>query len=299
MKAILKYTNTLGESVTFDNTGSFFYANKIKGLGDVGADIQTQKAPYQDGVSFLDSILAPRAISFELVILGDNAAIISQRRSELARILNPKLGEGVLEITYGSIVRVIDALSEHVPFYPSGRDSRGEVYQIGLVDLLCPNPYWRSSEESVEQLVTFSGGLTFPLTLPTIFGNQDSTAKSRIIVNEGDSPTPIEVTFTGPAISPIRIENETTGEFIEVAQSLLDGEKLWISTQFGKKRVEKIAVDGTVTNAFNYIKINPIPSLSSTFFQLQEGNNLITYSIGEEYEKAPVTISYYNRYLAI
>src|SRR5690606_16201591 len=132
---------------------------------------------------------------------------------------------------------------------------------------------------------------TFPLRLPTIFGNQDSNAKSRIIVNEGDASTPIEVTFDGPATSPIRIENETTGEFIEVAQDLLEGEKLWISTAFGRNRVEKITVDGTRINAFHYIYIDPTGAEpSSTFFQLQPGNNLLTYNTGEEYEKAPVTI---------
>ncbi|MFC6038432.1 hypothetical protein ACFPYN_03085 [Paenisporosarcina macmurdoensis] len=101
------------------------------------------------------------------------------------------------------------------------------------------------------------------------------------------------MTFEGPATSPIRIENETTGEFIEVSQSLLAGEKLWISTEFGKKRVDRIAVDGTRTNAFNYI------NLASTFFQLESGNNLLTYSTGEDFEKAPVTIKFYPRYLAV
>jgi len=299
MRTILKFTNTRGESVSFNKAGSSFHANAINGLGDVAIDIQTQKAPFQDGSTFIDSTLESRVISFEVLIYGTSDTDISKKRSQLARIMHPKLGEGLLEVTYGNISRVIGAVVEHVPSYPSGIENRGNRYQVGLIDLYCANPYFRSSDESVEQLVTFSGGLTFPLTLPTIFGNQDSTAKSRIIVNRGDSPTPIEVTFTGPATSPIRIENETTGEFIEVAQSLLDGEKLWISTQFGKKRVQKIAIDGTVINAFNYIKINPNPSLSSTFFQLQEGNNLITYSTGEEYEKAPVTIGFYNRYLAV
>ena len=293
----LTYTNPRGEKLTFGD--SPFFLQTVGGLGDVSADIQTQKAPYQDGSTRLDAVFEERSIPIQFLIVKESYEEVILARQLLGRVLNPKLGTGVLRYESENIIREIDVSPDSVPLFPDGQGNRTIAIQKGFINLVAFNPYWRASEESVEQLVTFSGGLTFPLILPTIFGNQDSTAKSRIIVNQGDSPTPIEVTFTGPATSPIRIENETTGEFIEVAQSLLDGEKLWISTQFGKKRVQKIAVDGTVINAFNYIKINPIPSLSSTFFQLQEGNNLITYSTGEEYEKAPVTIRYYNRYLAV
>lgn len=296
---LLTYTNVRGESITFRN-GSSFSISEIEGLGDVDADVQMQRAPYQDGANFIDSILEPRPIAFQVLIRGDDDTDISRKRSRLAALLNPKLGPGRFEYKYGDVNRIIDAIPEHVPMYPRTFENRGRYHQIAYVDLICPNPYWRSSKVHAEQLATFSGGLTFPLQLPTFFGNQKSDAKSRIIVNKGDSPTPIEVTFEGPATSPIRIENETTEEFIEVAQDLLEGEKLWISTAFGKKRVEKIDVDGTKTNAFHYIYIDPTGAgPSSTFFQLQPGNNLLTYDTGEEYEKAPVTIRFYERYLAI
>ncbi|MEO7904645.1 MAG: phage tail family protein [Candidatus Saccharimonadales bacterium] len=285
----ITYTNDRGESVVLTHRAPFILS-KIDGLGDVDADMQLQKAPYQDGSTYIDSLLQPRFINMEVSIYGTNRDDISLKRQELGRIFNPKVG-GTLLYENGRVKRKVKAYPEHVPKYPSS--DRGGRHQISLVNLVCPNPYWQNANESVEQLVTFSGGLTFPLQLPTIFGNQDSTAKSRIMVNEGDSPTPIEVIFEGPATSPIRIENETTGEFIEVAQNLLVGEKLWISTAFGKKRVEKISEDGARANAFNYI------NLESVFFQLLPGNNLMTYDTGEEYEKAPVTIKFYGRYIAV
>ena len=294
----LAYTNSKGDSITFDRHNYLFTA--LTGFGEVGAEIQTQKAPYQDGSTFIDVVLNERAISFEVSILGINESDVAHKRSRLAQVFNPKLGMGKLSYTVGTIERVIDVVVEHVPTFMPGKDVRGRKFQRSVIDLLALNPYWRSEQERVEQLVTFSGGLTFPLILPTIFGNQKSDAKSRIIINDGDSPTPIEVTFEGPATSPIRIENETTGEFIEVAQNLLDGEKLWITTAFGRKRVEKIAVDGSRTNAFHYIYIDPSGAgPSSSFFQLEPGNNLLTYSTGEDYEKAPVTIKFYPRYLAV
>jgi len=287
----LRFTNSKTESLNFD--GLTYAFTGLNGLGDVDAEIQTQKSPYQDGMTYISSNLSTREISVEILILGTGNEDISEKRTFLAKILNPKLGPGTLTYTIGDKVREITALVNHVPIYSATEENRQSLFQTALVDFICPDPYWRSEKEHIEQLVTFSGGLTFPLVLPTIFGNQKADAKSRIIVNDGDSSTPIEVTFEGPATSPIRIENETTGKFIEIAQSLLVGEKLWISTAFGKKRVEKITVDETRTNAFNYI------NLQSTFFQLDPGNNLLTYSTGEDYEKAPVTIRFYPRYLAV
>lgn len=292
----LLFTNARGQIIEL--FGAPFHLYKVEGIGDIETEIQSQIAPYQDGSTFINARLSERHISIELTIRANDKEQLSERRQLFSSVFNPKLGEGILRYVNGDIKREISAIAEGVPFYPDGQSNRTSTIQKTALNLFCANPYWRGTE-TVEQLVTFSGGITFPLVLPTIFGNQRSDAKSRIIVNEGDTPTPIDVTFEGPATSPIRIENETTGEFIEVAQSLLAGEKLWISTTFGKKRVEKIAIDGTRTNAFNYIKVNPDPTLSSTFFQLDPGNNLLTYSTGEDYEKAPVTIKFYPRYLAV
>ncbi|WP_438310792.1 phage tail family protein [Sporosarcina sp. FA9] len=294
----LNFTNTRGQ--TIELYSSPFRLYKVEGLGDVEADIQMQKSPFQDGSTYTDALLMERYITLELKIEGKDEVELAVNRRLLSGTFNPKLGPGLLRYTDKGGSKEIMAVAEGVPSYPDGNTERGTWFQKALIFLVCPNPYWRSENEHVEQLVTFSGGLTFPLILPTIFGNQKSDAKSRIIVNDGDAPTPIEVTFEGPATSPIRIENETTGEFIEVAQNLAAGEKLWISTAFGRKKVEKISVDSTRTNAFNYIYIDPSGTgPSSTFFQLEPGNNLLTYSTGEDYEKAPVTIKFYPRYLAV
>lgn len=293
----LKYINDLGDSILF---GSEQYkVIEFEGFGEVGADIQTQKAPYQDGSTHIDSRLQERYPSIVFVIRGEQYSDLVALRRHVGRVFSPKIS-GILSIIHEGEEYFLRCVSEHVPAFPdNGTDAIGRMQTV-TVDLKAPNPYWQSGSDTVEQLVTFSGGLTFPLRLPTIFGNQESKAKSRIIVNNGDSPTPIEITFEGPATTPIRIDNETTGEFIEVNQSLLEGEQLWISTTFGHKRVEKILVDGTRINAFHHILVDPTGAgPSSTFFQLQPGNNLMTYNTGVEYEKAPVTIRFQPRYLAI
>lgn len=285
----LTFTNSKGDSIAFDRQNFLFTA--LTGFGEVGADIQRQKAPYQDGSTLIDVVLDERPISFEVSILGRSEVDISEKRRLLSRIFNPKLGNGQLSYTVGKTTFFIEGISEHVPSYPPGNDNRGNRFQRAIVDLICPNPYWISGE-IVEQLVVWEGGLTFPLRLPTHFARQ-SASKAKVLMNEGDAETPLRIVFNGPATAPILVENKTTGELIEVNQSLAVGERIEINTAFGQKRVEKVLADGTRFNAFHYIK------RGSKFFQLIPGNNLLDYSTGEDYERAGVTITWHNRYLSV
>jgi hypothetical protein len=283
------FTNSKGQFVELKSSAPFLLQN-VDGLGDVDADTQTQKSPFQDGSTYIDSVLQERAISLEIVILADKLTLL-EKRQYLASVFNPKLGKGVLRYENGETIREIEAVPDGVPVFPSGKENRGPTFQKALVNLLCPSPFWLT-EEKVDQLVVWEGGLEFPLELPTLFAQQ-SENKAKILLNDGDVETPIFVTFHGPATAPIRIINVTTGEFIEVNQSLLVNERLEINTAFGQKRVTKVLADGTKINAFHYI------SLDSTFFQLQPGNNLLDYSTGADYERAAVNITWRNRYLSV
>jgi len=287
MRTTLKFTNTRGESVTFNEFGSPFLANEINGLGDVDADVQTQKAPYQDGTTFLDSILTPRMINFKLIILGSNDDEISSRRSELARVFNPKSGEGVLEIVYGNVVRVIDAVAEHVPIYQSGNDNRMSSYQYGLIDLICPNPYWQST--AVTEEPAFEPLFSFPFEGVFEMGMQRD---QRIIFNDGDALAPLQVEFFGPALNP-KIINNTTGEFIKINQELFEGERMMIDTSDGNKSVFFVDALGVKRNVFNWI------DLDSTFFKIIVGENDIEYTADSDIQGAIVNISYSKLYTAV
>jgi hypothetical protein len=279
----ITFINSRGDTIVIGYHHPFFLS-KIEGLGDVDLDIQTQKAPYQDGSTYTGATLSERHIPIEVAILED----LQANRQILSKIFNPKLGEGLLIYENDLVRREIKAIPEHVPKFP---DVRPRITQKTIIDLFCPSPYWLT-EEKVDQLVVWDGGLEFPLQMPTEFAKQ-SESKAKILLNEGDVATPIFIVFHGPATAPIKIINKTTGEFIEVNQSLMVGERLEINTAFGQKRVNKVLANGNVMNAFHNI------SLDSIFFQLEHGNNLIDYSSGADYERAGVTITWRNRYLAV
>jgi hypothetical protein len=280
------FTNARGQSVELKSSAPFLLQS-IDGLGDVDADTQTQKSPFQDGSTYIDSVLQERAISLEIVIIASDKPTLLQQRQYLASVFNPKLGQGILRYENDEIIREIEAVPDGVPTFPSGRDNRGPIFQKAMVNLLCPNPYWKSTEIAEEP--TFEPLFTFPFEGAFEMGMQRD---QRIIVNDGDAPAPLIIEFHGPAVNP-KITNKTTGEFIKVNQTLQEGEVMKIDTTPGKKSVYFVQPDGTERNVFNWIDLN------STFFQLVVGENEIEYSADSDIQGAIVNISYRKLYNAV
>lgn len=272
------FTNARGDSVELYQ--SPFFLNKIEGLGDVDAEVQMQKAPGQDGGTYLDTILQERFIPIEVVILEDLLA----NRQLISRVFNPKLGLGVLTYENDTTLRHILAVPEHVPSF---EDVRPRKTQKVIIDLVCPNPYWRST--LIHAKPTFEPLFSFPFEGTFQMGIQRD---QRIVVNDGDVPTPIYVEFYGPAKNPV-ITNATTGEFIKINRTLVEGEYMKIDTTDGEKSVEFVAAGGTITNVFNWIDLN------STFFKLAVGDNHLQYSADSDIQGATVNISYNVLYNAV
>jgi len=142
---------------------------------------------------------------------------------------------------------------------------------------------------SIETEPTFEPLFSFPFSGTFEMGVQRDR---RMINNDGDAPSPLEVEFHGPATNP-KITNNTTGEYIKVNQTLGENEIMKIDTTPGKKTVYFIEEDGTERNVFNWI------DLESTFFQLVIGENEIQYTADNDIQGAEVNMYYQKRYVGV
>lgn len=289
MSEKVTYTNNKGLSVELGNEGPFVLT-KIEGTGAVAMEMQTQKSPYQDGVTYIDGTLEPRIMSIEVTLLAGSIEEMAARRRQMLSAFNPKCGAGVLKYRLGSLEKEILAIPEQAPVFPSAKPFEDRM-QRGLIQLYCPNPFFTDIKEHTEEIVTWIGGLCFPLTLPVAFATKGKEPR-RAIRNLGDVPTPVEITFKGPATNP-KVTNISTGEYVKVKETIVSGQTLSITTEFGKKRVEIRDEGGNVTNAFNKI------DLESTFWSLEPGENLIEYSSDDPDEPAEVYIKHKNRYIGV
>lgn len=100
-------TNRDGEGITLGNQAPYFL-ERIDGTGEVSIAIENQKAPKQDGSTYLGNVLDNRAISIEGMIItkGHPATVLAARRL-MQRVLNPRLGSVMIAYHQGSQAKEI------------------------------------------------------------------------------------------------------------------------------------------------------------------------------------------------
>ncbi len=264
------YTNPNGESIVLGPTPANYMIESATGIDGAGTDIYYTKSPNQDGETYLDNLLSVREIVINGSITAPNdSADIFPLRRELVRVVNPKLGVGVLKYEYDGGTKIIHALPDGGPVF-ANRDFR-EPWQKYQVTFSCPSPLWLDEIASNATVGLTTANFSFPLIFVTggIEFSVRTTEKERSLTNSGDVPVPVTITFFGPAVNPAII-NQTTGEYIKVNITLDEGESMIIDTAFGQKTVSLNQGAG-LSNGIQYL------DLSSTFWQLIPGDNVITF----------------------
>lgn len=284
------FTNANNQSIVLGNSRPYILLS-ISGTGAVETDTQMQKAPFQDGKTYIDSLLEPRIISLEIAILASTQEELYQKRREIAQVFNPKLGPGTLKYEYAGGEKEIEAISDLAPVFLSGIGNQSPEFQKALITLSCPSPFWLETYEESQKMAAWLGGLEFPLEFDPDMKFEEA-GDEVTVTNAGDVEAPVVIEFNGPAENP-RVDNLTTGEYVRVNQTLLAGEKLIIKTAFGQKSVTLVDSGGNESNAMHYIDLN------STFWQLQPGENTISYTADSGAEEATVLVTWKNRYVGV
>lgn len=269
-----------------------FILTRIEGTGAVTAEIQAQKSPYQDGVTYIDNTLEPRPLSIEVMLLAENAAEMQRHRRQLLQVFNPKLGPGRLTYEFGGNTKEIEAISELAPVFPDAEDFK-DTMQEGLIQLYCPDPFWLDTWPAHSLLASVLPAFSFPLEIPPEGIEMSTISQGTVTLdNPSDVPVPLLFEFRGPAENPC-IENADTGEFIRVMYYLQADERMIISTEFGHKRVEIHRDDGTMENAFYRIDYD------SVFWQLPVGQTRVHFSADVGSDDAEIYITYRYRYFGV
>jgi hypothetical protein len=258
-------------------------------LGTVESLDASRKAPYSDGEGYYGTTLAVREMIIPYVLFADTRAALFTAIRTVKNAFQPKDGLGLMLITLdGGVQRAIWCKPSGEVKTPAGA-SRGTWYQEVYVNLRAYYPFFIDPIVNVLTVASFTGGLSFPFSTPINFG----TASSSITVtNDGDSPTPVVITFTGEITNP-RIDNLTTAEYIKAVMALPAGEYLRINTGQGQHTVEYI--HGTTNERGNkYLESG------SKFFWLEPGDNILSFSSSSSIGAAAMCeILYYNQFLGV
>lgn len=212
----ISFTNAAGNSVVFsEGTRHMYRIRSREGLSHIPTDLQSQRAPNQNGATLINQLFEPRDMTFDLMILGSKQEQIERRRL-MNRIFNPLLGEGILHVVLDTGDEyIMSCVADGTPNFIQD-EVQGVFIQEAPLDLFAPDPFWRSVRVSQTPMTAYLGLWTFPFSFPIEFGQ---TGDFAYIDNDGDVPCPITIEFRGPALNP-RIDNVTTGEFIQINREI-------------------------------------------------------------------------------
>lgn len=285
--------NERGETLAFNQLGGEYVIDEISGLGPAPALVNTSEVALMDGQRFDSAKLDMRTLEVAFIIERDATA----SRLAAFRVLRPK--ERV-RVRFKSEARDV-----YIDGYVSSVDvAYFEQQQVCTATIVCPMPYWRGAQPSVNDMSSVVGLFHFPFasqvkagdTQPVsdvtsiVFGYIDMTG-GVTVPNFGEASTGLVITLeaTG-AVSDPKIYDYATGDFIGVDFDMVAGDKITIDTTPGQKGV-KLLRGGVETNIFNYLMKD------ITWLQLPYGGTILALEVASGMPSdLRVTVTHENLY---
>jgi hypothetical protein len=293
----IQYTNPNGGSVLL-GTGTSYGITKHEGLDAPDLDLQTQKAPFQDGDTWIDKRFNPRQVTVTgWILLAQQLAAIDAARASLQAVVNPDLGPGVLTVTNNLGSKILNAIPNPGPKFAWKSGAQPwQAYQLGFT---CDDPYYydlTSATYRFFQVTTLFAmpigvGWAWPQGTGAAFAGVQGS-RSQLLTNVGTAPTPISCVISGPCVIPT-VKNTTTGQYITLNLTLNQGDQVAFNTAFGKKTVTLTRFNQAPVNAMGYLVSG------STFFSLPVGSNYIQFSDTSNSTTAQLSLTFSNRYQGI
>ena len=236
----------------------------------------------QDGSSVTSRRIEPR----EIIITGDIEKNKNEdlNRKKLISFFNPKF-DGILKVTRNNDKKKISYVVSSFQF----KNKNMNDYQNFELIIECVNPYFESIDNFGKNIASITKQFAFPLVITQkgkIMGYK--TFNNNVsLLNDGDLDTGVEIKIK--ALKSVNNPMITLNDkFIRINVNMLSNDILVINTN---QRHKSITLNGN--NIIQKI------DRQSTFFNLEVGDNKMTYSSTEGYENMEVNVYFYKKYLGM
>lgn len=290
----LKITNSNGDSIEF---GRHFQLTNGLDLSNLSANVSYSEST-RDGANYQLTVLDIREFDLSFFIDYNHRENwwMEERRRELFRVFNPKHNPMRLDFTTkGQETYYLNANLVAAPSLPQGFENDNGAWQKGLLQFSCDDPFIYSASSTAIDLAVWNGAFEFPLEIVEEGIEMGYRSESLIanIYNDGDTETGMFIRFKALAsASNPSLVNVNTYETLKLNFDMVGGDLIEVSTYVGKK---------TVTLTRNNIQSNIFYAvdLSSTFLQLDPGDNLFRYDADSGLENLEVSMSFTNRFVGV
>ncbi|EPY2286139.1 phage tail family protein [Clostridium sporogenes] len=285
----LKLNSDNGKELILSSSEPFIFIS-IGNIANNSANIYSSTGAGQDGISVDDVTIKEKLLPIVGGILGESKEDLHRKRAFLSAFFNPKNN---FCITYkdDAKTRKIFGKVQDITF----KDVVG-VTQEFLVQILCPNPYWRELEEHRTNIALWQGDFEFPLEIPPEGIEMGHRVSNLIcnIKNTGDVECGIRIQFKALAtvVNP-SLFNINTREYIKINKTLSAGDVLEVVTELHNIRIELLKSNNIKENVFNWL------TLESDFLQLGVGDNVFRYDAEKGIDNLELVVYHTPLYLGV
>lgn len=244
--------------------------DQIEGLSPPEADIHLRQIALLDGQKYNGAKTQIRTLRIAFAIEG---GAVEENRLNIYKCLRIKKQ---VTVRYKS-----DLLDVQISGYLQNLTiGHFDAKQTATAIILCPEPYWQSAKEIVNDLSQTVSSFRFPFhstaTEKIVFGYLQNLAIGTA-TNAGEEETGFIVsTFFEEAVKGFRIINYTTGDAFSIDYDFEARDELTVNMTKGQKSVSLLR-DGETINLFNYITedsswLSLEPGQTTFVFDCDEGN---------------------------
>ena len=265
-----------------------FYLDSYSGIHEYSGEVATIKSAFGVGVSYVGTSVNKRTIN--LVIAFKDGINLLKNKQQIYNIF--PLGDyGTLYYYESDIERKINYYVENINLV------RRANYVYATVNLLCPNPYFMDSEETIAVLHNWDKLFKFPLEIPENTGIEFGTKNdSTSIEIENNSHIDYGLTITfianGEVVNP-GLKNNYTNETLKLNYTMETGDQIIVTTYNNEKSITLIDSNGDEENITNKLVFG------TKFLQAVNGVNKFVSNADSGLDNLDVNISYYNYYEAV
>ena len=290
----LTYVNSRGEELVF-GVGSQFHVNVIKdasGCADLSDVIYSTNSMGQHGDTLQSVRIEPREITVKGKIKESGRDTQLSLRRKALKVLNPEL-EGTLYYKYQSFTRKIGAKVDGSPIF-----AHPDLTETFDITFKCLNPFWLETSQHREDIAGWLPDWYFPTVIlrddPTsmIYGHRETNVIVTVY-NAGHVSTGMTIQFRalGELTNP-QLFNVRTRELMKINYSMVAGDVITVTTDYGSKGVELFR-SGVTSNIYRYMDVD------SSFMQLDIGDNVFRYGADTGLLNLEVTLFYDQKYLGV
>lgn len=261
---VCKIENTKNNILRLTQDETNFQVINIRGLNPPSAQVNTSKIAGLDGSKFNSSTLNERNIVITIKLNGN----IEKNRIDLYSFFRTKEW---CKFHYKNGFRSV-FIEGYVETVECDLFTNKEIMQVSI---LCPNPYFKSLREIVDDISKALAAFEFPFAIdpPGIeFSTLDMSKVTKVFnTSEIETGIIIEIDILNNC-NRIQLNNVSTGDVFTLNYSFMKRDKITINTNKSEKFVSLLRNANTINLFTAIVK-------GSTFFQLNVGENLFSYLV--------------------